>query len=272
MKKKPYVLISAHEISPILGSECSSGWNVLTRLSMYCKIDLIFAETSQFRDRNYQSHINDQLKSTGFNNINFIPVSQPRITNIISSINKFCSRTKSGVGISFLYFLGVYFWEKKVYKFSKQKLNLKNYDLIHHFNHISFREPGFLWKINKPFVWGPVSGLATIPYSFLKNLSLKEMLIGLFRNFLNNYTQKFSIRLNNAISETSTVFCVTKEDYTFFKSRFIKTINLLDVATYGTENIEFTISNSKLINFLWVGRLSELKALDLLYEVLSTLR
>ena len=48
--------------------------------------------------------------------------------------------------------------DPEVYKFVKGREFNFEIDLIHQLTSISFREPGFLWRLDKPFVWGPISG------------------------------------------------------------------------------------------------------------------
>ena len=38
---------------------------------------------------------------------------------------------------------------------------------------VGYREPGYLWKIEKPFVWGPIGGLENSPWRFLPSLGIK---------------------------------------------------------------------------------------------------
>ena len=57
--------------------------------------------------------------------VTFISVAQPKITNKITYINKILSNKKSSVGISFLYFLGARYWEKKVLKETKKIIQME---------------------------------------------------------------------------------------------------------------------------------------------------
>ena len=73
--------------------------------------------------------------------------------------------------------------EKCVSIYKKNNLD-HDVDAVHHFNHISFREPGFLYKLDKPFFWGPVSGTVEIPSSFIKELKIKNKILAYVRNVL----------------------------------------------------------------------------------------
>jgi glycosyltransferase involved in cell wall biosynthesis len=269
--KRLEILISAHELSPELGSECSSGWNVITRLCNYHNITVLYAETNQFNTNNYRNQIKNFLSEKGLiKGLKFISVPQPKITNRIAFINKLFSNKKSSVGISFLYFLGVRFWEKQVLKKSKKIIKSEHIDIVHHFNHLSFREPGFLWKLNKPFVWGPTSGISSIPYSFLLNFPLKTIISNFFRNTVGQLQGSFSVRVNRAIQKASLIYFVTSEDELFFSNKTKNIQHLLDTGGYLSINSNVKLEHSNRINIIWVGRLDYLKSLNLLLEALES--
>jgi len=265
------VLVTAHEISPILGSECLSGWNVLTRLGFFHDLVILYAESNQFGTQKYKEQIeNYLLKTRQFPSIEFIAIPQPYLTKIIAKINKIISSKKTSVGLSFLYFLGVKIWEKRVFMFVSKIIKERHFDIIHHFNHLSFREPGYLWKIDVPFIWGPMSGLSRVPMSFLSSMPLGEILYNTLRNFLNNYQHFVNRRITKAIKKSKLIYFVTTDDGSFIKGKNCRTKNLLDMG--GNEVVKYKnkLSQSDLIKILWVGRFSYLKALDLLLRAIDS--
>lgn len=264
------ILLTAHELSPLIGSECSSGWNVITRLGTYHDIFVLYAETNQFETNNYKDQIDDYvLKYGSIAGVNFIPVPQPVFTRKIASFNKSLSHKQTSVGISFLYFLGVRFWEKAVFIKAKELMKVEKIDIIHHFNHLSFREPGYLWKLDKPFIWGPASGLSLVPISFLMKLPFKEVLNNVLRNSLNLIQVFLSKRIQNAIQKSKIIYFVTKEDGTFFSKRNSNISHLLDTGGYSSNGFVPKKIKEGRIKILWVGRLSHLKALELLFQALD---
>lgn len=268
--KRLKVILTAHEVSPLLGSECSSGWNIITRLGAYHDITVLYAETNQFGTNSYKQQIEEYILKSGIiPGIHFLPISQPKITKKIASLNKFLSHKKTSIGISFLYFLGVRFWEKKILKSVTKLIKEEKIDLVHHFNHLSFREPGYLWKIDKPFLWGPTSGLSLVPYSFLSKLPIKELISNLLRNFLNRFQVSLSGRIQQAIKKSSIIYFVTKDDEAFFSNRQKNIFNILDIGcSSNIKSVDKEPNNGK-VKILWIGRFSYLKALDILLEAVS---
>lgn len=265
------VLVTAHEISPILGSECSSGWNIITRLGSFHDVTVLYAESNQFGTNNYKEHIdNFILKNGAVPGVEFIAIPQPSITTKIARLNKRFSDKKTSVGLSILYFFGVKYWEKRVFLFASQLIKERHFDLMHHFNHLSFREPGYLWKIDKPFVWGPTSGLSRVPITFLYSMPLSEFLYNILRNFLNIFQFFINGRIRNAIKKSRLIYFVTSDDGSFFGEKNCRIKNLLDMGTYEVTNYKEKPPHLNPIKALWVGRFSFLKALDILLRAIDS--
>ena len=264
-KKKIFFL--AHEISPYLGSECSSGWNVSLGLSKIHDLTIVYAKNNQFGTENYEEQINNYFEVNCLKpSAKYISVSQPRITSIISWFNKFISNKKSSTGFSVLYFIAYKFWLKRAYKVFELESGKNQFDIVHHFNSLSFREPGFLYKSNVPLFWGPVSGLDNMPFPFLKGFPFSMRLINIIRNVSNEVQFRFSLRIRNTIKRATRIYAVTKMDLQKLHSINSNTVNLLDVGAVVNEMYEirtFEPNNEKL-QCIWVGRLDRLKALDIL--------
>jgi glycosyltransferase involved in cell wall biosynthesis len=264
------ILITAHEISPVVGSECSSGWNIITRLGKFHDITVLFAETNQFGTNNYREQIDSFISDNGIvSGVEFIPIKQPPVTNLIAWFNKRLSDKKTSVGLSLLYFSGVKFWEKSLYRFAIKLLKERDFDVLHHFNHISFREPGFLWKIDKPFVWGPTSGLSRVPVSFLHSMPIREVFYNLLRNFLNRFQIIINRRISKAIDNSDIIYFVTSDDGKFFLRKGKRVQNLLDMGAYEVSIRKNRLPQEITIKVLWIGRFSFLKALDILLKAIE---
>jgi glycosyltransferase involved in cell wall biosynthesis len=271
VKKRLNVLLTAHEISPDLGSECSSGWNVVVRLGSYHNITILHAETNQFGTNNYKEHINNYLEKNGpIPGLKFISIKQPLSVRFLVYINKLLSSRKTSVGLSLIYFIGVKQWEKRVFTKAKHLLREEKFDLIHHFNHLSFREPGFLWKLNIPFYWGPTSGLSHVPLSFLKSLPYRELVYNLLRNFMNSFQFKIDSRIRKAIKRAHKIYFVTAEDEIFFSKFHSNISNVLDMGGYKSESHKIGNTDNTKIKILWVGRFSFLKALNILLDAIGS--
>jgi glycosyltransferase involved in cell wall biosynthesis len=82
-------------------------------------------------------------------------------------------------------------WQKKAFKYGQALHERESFDLIHQLNLAGFREPGYLWKLNIPFVWGPIGGLEITSWNLLPNLGLKGMFHFSGRNVINFIQKKY---------------------------------------------------------------------------------
>lgn len=260
------ILIVAHEFSPYLGSECAVGWNLVKELANNNRITVIIAETNQFKTNNYYNDYKNYISKNHLtNNLTVIPVPQTKFGNIISFFNRLISNKKTTIGHSTLYFITYNLWQRSVFKFVKENINLNEIDIIHQLTSISFREPGYLWKINKPFVWGPISGNVRIPLGFYSLLDYKQKFIQIIRSAFIFLQLNFSKRIIAASKKTSVLFCVTKEDYNHFKNfNLNNVIQMLDVGCEAQSSSKNFLNINEEIKFLWIGRIVPSKALELL--------
>jgi len=56
------------------------------------------------------------------------------------------------------------------------------YDLAHQLTYVGFRFPGHLWKLDLPFVWGPLGGIETTPWRLIPAMDFQGMLYPLSEN------------------------------------------------------------------------------------------
>lgn len=270
--KRKTILFSAHEISPNLGSECSSGWNIVLLLSKIHNVTVVFAKTNQFGSQDYEQQIKNYFEHHDLpSGLIFVPVAQPFLGRIISSVNKIISNSSSGTGNSFLYFASYKEWQKAAYKKARMLIEKQSYDIVHHFNSLSYREPGFLYKLNIPFVWGPTSGLDNLPHGFLKNVPMRMRIKIILRNISNNIQLSLSQRVREALNKAEIIYTVTAADKAKLSKFNNNVVNLLDVgASVHQNNCNFRVYNGqRKLNILWVGRLDYLKALDILIYAVS---
>jgi glycosyltransferase involved in cell wall biosynthesis len=256
------ILISAHELSPFQGSECAVGWNLVLNISNYHEVTVVYAATNQFNTRSYFEDVSKFLGENKVNHkIKFISIPQPRYSKILIYLNKLLAKDKSSIGIPYLYFATYRLWQKSVYIYVSKNIDLSKIDLIHHLTSISFREPGYLWKIDKPFVWGPISGNVKIPKSFFSLLNLKQKIFQNLRNLIIDLELNYSFRVRNASKKASLIYCVTKDDYTHFSQLYKNKVRkMLDV---GSNISLLNKKNTDTINFVWIGRVVSSKALGI---------
>jgi glycosyltransferase involved in cell wall biosynthesis len=268
------ILICAHEISPEQGSECAEGWNIVIELSKYHNLIVLHASGSQFNPFAYEAAIKDFFKiNKNLNNIKFISVNQPFVTRILAKINKFISPKNSAIGSPLLYFLGYKFWHLFAYRAAKHIIPIYNIDLIHLLTSITFREPGYLWKFNLPYVWGPTGGLNMLPKSYKKEIKLYDSLKEDVREIISNFQFKYNNRITKLIKKCNLVYTFSEFDKICFEKRGFTKVKLLTDAGCNELSciFDFKKISSSSLKILWVGQLIKRKALEILINSINSL-
>jgi glycosyltransferase involved in cell wall biosynthesis len=261
------ILLIAHEISPIQGSECAQGWNIAIRLSKFNNITVIYASGSQFNPKSYKNEINKV--SFLYPNIEFINVDQTKFGLVISWINKLLFGKFSPIGNPLLYYFVYNLWQRKAFSLSQKIIKKNKIDLIHLITSISFREPGYFWKLNLPFIWGPTGGLTTLPDSFLNTLTKREKFLEKIRTKIINY-EFSSNNIKNAIINSTLIYTFSEFDrLNFINSGAKQVINLLDS---GSTYLDLPIKEpSDIIQVVWAGQLVKRKSFNILLDAVLKL-
>ncbi len=89
-------------------------------------------------------------------------------------------------------------WHQDAYHLAVQLHEEIGFDLAHQLTMVGFREPGFLWKLDVPFVWGPVGGMGLFPWRFLSEVGVYGALYYLGYNLFNWSQMNFLERSRQA--------------------------------------------------------------------------
>ena len=81
---------------------------------------------------------------------------------------------------------------------AKQLHHEVGFDIAHQLNMAGFREPGYLWKLGIPFVWGPVGGMGLFPWRFLLSVGMCGAFYYLGYNLFNWFQMNFLWRPRQA--------------------------------------------------------------------------
>ena len=159
MNDRIRLLISAYAVSPARGSECTVGWEISTRLGAYFDVTVLFCKETPSKYP-YYTEIEDYLNSKPIENVNFVPIEMPETSK------KYTKLHNSGFWPA--YYWGYKCWQKEAFRVAKRLHQLERFDVAYQLNMIGFREPGYLWNLDIPFVWGPTNGFHSIPFSFIR--------------------------------------------------------------------------------------------------------
>lgn len=244
------VLVNAYACSPYQGSEPGMGWNFVKCMSKNHELHIITESKYERAISEYLTSHPDEFKCCKF---------------------YFVKRTRHNLlrkiwPPSYYWFYKA--WQKKVLKLALELDEKENFDLVHQLNMIGYREPGYLWRMNKPFVWGPIGGFNITPWKLLYTMGFYGLVFYTCRNLLNLWQMRTSRRVRNAIEKASEIMCATQEDSDTVKRLFHKdNVILPEVGlTKMTVPVKNVSQADGVLKLCWSGLHIPRKSLNFLLE------
>lgn len=253
------ILLLAYAVSPYRGSEYAVAWNHISNMSKNNDLTVIYGTSGNHLGDN--DDLDTFLKNNKIDNVNWHFVTPRKFTEALNYFN-----------VRGLFPYSFYFafkrWQLDVYKYVQENIDLSEFDVIHFQSPIGYREPGYLWKFDKPYVWGPIGGANNIDLRLLPLLSMSGKLKQLLRGVINRVQVRHSIRLKKALKSTNILLTATSENKEVFrKVHNMDSVYITENGTVGNYSINRTniIFNNK-IKLIWVGRIDASKGLKLLID------
>lgn len=183
------ILASTYAVNPYKGSEDAMGWNYVMQLARFNRVIAITRKNNEEQILKYQ----EEHPSDLYKNITFLYFDLPYWM-------RFWKKKSRG---ALLYF---YMWQKGIVSFVK-KQNLQ-FDYTHNLNFHNDWTPSFLWKLGKPFVWGPIGHHPHIPSAFQSQFSTKEKAVEKLKNAVKKYFWTYSPSLKKTSKNANHILCM----------------------------------------------------------------
>ena len=260
MKK---VLLSAYACIPNLGSEEGTGWTYATTLSengldVHCltkKDGCVLIESI--------------LANGFFPNLTVHYVLVPKW------VNKFCDSNLIGMYFHYIY------WQWSAYRMARRLDQTHRFDLVHHVTYGSIQLGSFMYKLRKPFVFGPVGGGQQAPKALKRYFGAywsRERL----RTWAGRLLEHINPGFYKSVKVADQVIVTNMDTYALARRlRPVRPIERIWDAGLGASFIPETPINhrpdtsasgsasSPQLKLLWIGRLLPRKALELTIHALS---
>lgn len=163
------VLVSAYACSPSQGSEPSVGWGSISALSAHHDLDVLV-------DDRFREAIEDHARRHPHSSVS------RRVTfHYLTRRRRFWLEKLWPPA----YYSTYREWHRNAYELACGLISHEKFDLVHQLTMVGFREPGYLWKLGVPFVWGPIGGMGLFPWRFLGGIGLRGALHYLGYNLYN---------------------------------------------------------------------------------------
>lgn len=178
------VLIAAHEFSSDQGSECAVGWNIATRLAAFHDVTVLCADGPPRGPGAYRTAVSEYFEEHGtIPGLAVVFVEQPPLSVMYGRINGKLLALTHGAGMQPLWFMGLNGWHHEAFR-AARALGWENFDVVHQLTPVNFLRPGYLWRSNVPFFWGPIAGMYMVPGSFSRSTGLKSYLFQTLRSLV----------------------------------------------------------------------------------------
>lgn len=175
------ILISAYACSPYQGSEPGVGWGFVRALAEQHELWVI-VEEEKFR-ADIERYLKDHPQLSQTVHFHFISKQRNR------ALRKLWPPS---------YYWYYRRWHQRALLLAQRLHREVGFDLAHQLTMVGFREPGYLWQLDVPFVWGPVGGLGPFPWRFVPQLGAYGAAYYLGYNIYNALQTRFMTRPRQA--------------------------------------------------------------------------
>jgi glycosyltransferase involved in cell wall biosynthesis len=262
---RPRVLLLAYLISPVRGSESSVAWNFVTEMSAHCDLTVLFGAAGP--------HMGDFEEIETFvaqhrlPHVQFVPVAPSSLARLLNAANR---RGK----LVYTFYLAYRLWHCEVYRTARQLMQQQAFDLVHYLGPIGYREPGYLWQLDLPYVWGPIGGAPNVSAHLVPALPLAGKAKLLFRAAVNWYQLRFSLRVRRALSRADVLMTATTENQQIFERVLHRpSLYLPENGIVGPLTLDRTkFADLDRLQLIWIGSIEARKALKLLVAALGRCR
>jgi len=254
------VLIVAAAVHPNKGSEPGLGWGWIVALSKYHDLWIITGEREGNRDA-IEREFKQQPELRSHLEFNFIPRPDgPWLERIWPP-----------------YYYRLYrLWHLEALRVAQKLTSEISFDLAHQLNMTGFREPGFLWTLDLPFVWGPVGGTVNVPLRFARMLGVREFLYHLVKVTINNLQLRYHPRVRSALQRADAFITSNSDTQEAFRRVHKKGSIVIQDTGPISEKLIQSLDSSKEENSIfrisWSGLHISRKALPILLHALAQIQ
>lgn len=246
------ILVSCYACSPYKGSEPGMGWNFVRQIALRHELHILVE--SKFRndiERYMAEHPEERVNKHFY----FIKKERHKLLRKIWPPS---------------YYWFYREWQKKACRKAVELDKTLHFDLLHQLNMVGYREPGYLWKMNKPLVWGPIGGFNITPWNMLTSMGLKGCVFYFSRNMMNLWQMHTGRRVKNAMQWANALIAATQNEADTILKLYGRESTVIPEVGFSGKEIKFTPHDrGKALKICWCGQFTPGKSLNLLIEAVS---
>ncbi|WP_386685004.1 glycosyltransferase family 4 protein [Loktanella sp. R86503] len=244
------IFISAYACSPFQGSEPGVGWGFVQQLAKHFDLDVV-VEEEKFKDDIERWIFENQDDPASQVNFHFIAKKRNRLLRKIWPPSYYWYYKK---------------WHKDAMVLARDLHQVRPFDLAHQLTMVGFREPGYLWKLDIPFVWGPIGGAGLFPWRFLPVMGWRGAVRYIGYNLINSLQMRLLLRPRLAAKKASKGLIVATSENRD-AARLHWDVNARILAEVGLNSLPRTAPSSRApdepLKIIWTGQHTHRKALNI---------
>ena len=254
-KQRPRLLLLAYCFSPNGTMEERNGWQRAIMAARYFDVIAMYCPTEAKTE--LERNIPSDLAQSS---LKFVPIA-----------DDWYSRGLKKFEPSF--YFSYRHWHRLAFRAAKQIHVEKPFQLTHLVSLCGFREPGFVWQLGVPHIWGPIGGTHHFPFPFLHSLDYWNQFRETVRTVMNYYQLHRCRRVRKAMQRSAAVIAATKSAQNDLKSGFgIDTEVEIETGIDHAIDPPRVVANTvRPLRLLWAGRLRAWKGLPILLYAIASL-
>ncbi|MBI2824602.1 MAG: glycosyltransferase [Planctomycetia bacterium] len=254
-RTRPRILLLACGCSPDRGSEGGVGWNRAVECAKHFDTWVI-CQTYQNKEE-VERYLRDYGPIPGLH-FHFVPH------------KTWEGHLWSAPGMGYISYN---LWHRRAFRVARRLHEQLRFDLVHQLNFCGFREPGYLWKLDAPFVWGPIGGTHNYPWRFLAEAGVRDGFVETLRSITNSLQLRFAPRVRMAADRAAALMAANSTGQAQFAAAhgITPTVMLEVGVSHVADAPARTEMRSGPLRILWCGELIPRKALSLLLRAIAQL-
>lgn len=247
------VLVNCYACSPYKGSEPGMGWKFVNALSQKHELHIITEAKFEKDIRQFFNEHPERKKDFRF-----------------YFIWKHRHKTLRKIWPPSYYWFYKE-WQKKALALAKELDKKEHFDVVHQLNMVGYREPGYLWKMDKPFLWGPIGGLENTPWCMIPTMGVKGIVYYTCYNIINTWQMHVNCRVKKAMRKADAIISATAKIQEQIRKLYGKdSIIIPEVGFEGSADNAYALrEEGEKLRICWSGQHTPGKALNLLLEALA---
>ncbi len=252
--RRARVLHLAYACSPWKGSEPGVGWNRAVEAAKYSDVWVI-TEGNEFKHQ-VLGHLSEGGDIPG---LNFIFVGKTDFEERLSRLPG-------------CYYVAYNLWHRRAYRVAKELHAELDFDLVHQVNMCGYREPGYLWKLNVPFIWGPIGGVQNCPTRLLPQIAFRESTSEIVRAAINGLQLRFSRRVRKAATRARVMLVANQAIQSEFEAVVgCETESMCEIGTRQIAAQRDQTDSTQPLRVLWAGECRERKGMAMFLKAVAAL-